>query len=81
MGEIVMVDSATPPYNNSRRLISAADVNGDANKAHSAVQPGKASPKSQSGEYLYEPVWNYLFNHPIESIGKPSVKDLNCVVP
>jgi hypothetical protein len=80
-GEIVDVDNATPPYYNSRRLISAANVGGDANKAHSSVQPGKASPKSQSGEYLYEPVWDYLFNHPIESVGKPSVKDLNCVVP
>lgn len=64
-GEIVDVDTIPPPYNNSRCLTSAADVNNDAGRAHSAVQPGKASPKDPNGNYLYEPVWDYLFNHPI----------------
>lgn len=80
-GEIVNVDDARPPYNNSRRLISAADVGGDVNNAHNAVQPGKSSPKSQKGDYLYEPVWAYLFNHPIESVGMPTVRDPDCMIP
>lgn len=80
-GEIVNVDDAKPPYNNSRRLISAADVGGDANKAHGAVQPGKSSPKSQTGDYLYASVWDYVFNHPIEAVGKPTEPDPSCTLP
>ncbi len=81
LGEIVNVENATPPYSHSRRLVSAADVGGDANKAHNAVQPGKASPKSSNGEYLYEPVWEYLFNHPIGKVGSPGPREPTCVVP
>lgn len=80
-GEIVNVDDAKPPYNNSRRLISAADVGGDANKAHGAVQPGKSSPKSKTGDYLYASVWDYVFNHPIEAVGKPTEPDPSCTLP
>ncbi len=79
-GEIVNVDSSRPPFANSRRLISAADVMNDPQKAHSAVAPGRASPKDAEGEFLYEPVWEYLFNHPVEQIGEPSATDPQCVV-
>jgi hypothetical protein len=65
LGPIIDVDHAEPPYGNSRRLISAADVRGDVKAAHSAVTPNNASPKDAEGEYLYEPVWKYLFNHPL----------------
>ncbi len=77
-GEIVDVDQADPPYANSRRLISAADVNGDANRAHSAVTPGRASPKTDAGEYLFEPVWEYLFTHPVDETGAATERDPDC---
>jgi len=79
-GEIVNVDTTAPPYNNSRRLISAADVGGDANRAHSSVTPGGASPKSQAGDLLYEPVWKYLFTHPAGEVGTATATDPSCVV-
>lgn len=61
-GAIVDVDQSSPPYHNSRQLISAADVRGDIKAAHSSVTPGNASPKNATGDYLYEPVWKYLFS-------------------
>ena len=79
-GEIVNVDNTSPPYQNSRRLISAADVGGDADKAHSSVTPGGASPKNKQGELLYEAVWKYLFTHPIEETGDAVPKDASCKV-
>lgn len=77
-GPVVTVDNAAPPYENSRRLISAADVGGDANKAHSAVSPGSASPKDSSGVFLYEPVWKYLYTHPVKETGQPVPRDPEC---
>ncbi len=77
-GPIVSVDDANPPYGNSRRLVSAADVGGDAKKAHSAVTPGGASPKNADGMYLYEPVWRYLFTHPVEEVGEAVKQDPGC---
>lgn len=79
-GPIVNVDETQPPYGNSRRLISAADVGGDANRAHSAVTPGRASPKDAAGKLVYEPVWEYLFTHPVEQVGQPDERDPGCVV-
>ena len=77
-GPIVNVDSSSPPYENSRRLISAADVGNDANKAHSSVAPGGASPKNASGDFLYEPVWKYLYTHPVKEVGKAVPRDPDC---
>ena len=79
-GPIVNVDNALPPYGNSRRLVSSADVKNDANRAHSAVTPGGASPKDKDGKFLYEPVWRYLFTHPIEEVGEAAPLDPNCLV-
>lgn len=79
-GEIVDIDATPPPYHHSRRLISTADVGGDAGKAHSAVAPGRASPKDAEGNFLYEPVWDYLFNHPVDQVGKADQRDPQCVV-
>ena len=79
-GAIENVDNAAPPYSNTRRLISAADVKNDANRAHSSVTPGGASPKDAGGKYLYEPVWRYLFTHPIDEVGKAVDLDANCIV-
>lgn len=77
-GPIVNVDSASPPYENTRRLITAADVGGDANRAHSSVAPGGASPKDASGAFLFEPVWKYLYTHPVRAVGKPVPLDPDC---
>lgn len=70
-GPVVDTDQAKPPYGNSRRLITAADVGGDAGRAHGAVTPGKNSPKDAAGKFLYEDVWRYLFTHPVEQTGEP----------
>jgi hypothetical protein len=80
-GPVVTVDGAEPPFGNSRRLVSAADVGGDADKAHSAVTPGSASPKGADGAYLYEAVWEYLYNHPVREVGEPVERDPDCAAP
>jgi len=77
-GDIVNVDDATPPYGNSRQLVSGADVGGDVNRAHSAVQPGGASPQAADGSFRYEPVWRYLFTHPVTEFGKPATPAADC---
>ena len=78
-GPIVVVDGEEPPYQFSRRLITAADVKNDAKKAHSAVQPGSSSPKNAKGEFLYEPVWEYMFTHPVDKVGRTSPMDPECL--
>lgn len=78
-GEIITVDDAEPPYGNTRRLISAADVKNDAKRAHSAVTPGSASPKGADGELLYEAVWRYLYTHPVDAVGEPVAMDDDCL--
>lgn len=77
-GPIVNVDDGRAPYKNSRRLISAADVKNDARRAHSAVTPGGSSPKNEKGQLLYEPVWRYLYTHPVEKVGMPVPEDPDC---
>ena len=79
-GAIENVDNTAPPYNNTRRLISAADVKNDADRAHSSVTPGGASPKDKDGKYLFEPVWRYLFTHPVEEVGEAMELDMKCEV-
>lgn len=74
-GPLVEVEETNPPYQNTRRLISRADVKNDPNRAHNAVVPGGGSPKDKSGKYLYEDVWRYLFTHPIDAVGKPVAAD------
>ena len=79
-GPIVDVDATQPPYGNTRRLVSAADVQGDRKKAHGAVQPGGNAPKGPDGRMLYEPVWEYLFTHPVDAVGAPAALDPDCRV-
>jgi hypothetical protein len=64
-GPIADVDKSKPPYNNSRRLTTNADVGKNSKRAHGASTPGKSSVKGKDGKYLYEPVWKYLFTHPV----------------
>jgi hypothetical protein len=79
-GEIVNVDQAMPPFGNTRRLITSADVNNDDRRAHSSVVPGNAAVKDGSGQFVHEAVWRYLFTHPIESVGEPAARDADCQV-
>jgi hypothetical protein len=74
-GPLVDVDQTAPPYGNSRRLITDADVKKDANRAHNCVVPGGGSPKAKSGKLLYEDAWRYLFTHPVDQTGKPVPAD------
>ena len=79
-GPIVNVDEASPPYGNTRRLVSAADVGGDEKRAHGAVLPKKSSPKTADGNYRYEDVWRYLYTHPVERVGAPGDSAPFCTV-
>ncbi|MGB6222918.1 BPSS1187 family protein [Haloferula sp.] len=74
-GPIVNIDQTSPPYSNTRRLITEADVGGKEQRAHNAVIPGKNSPKDKKGKFLYEDVWRYLFTHPVDQFGKPVPPD------
>lgn len=73
-GPVVDVDKTPPPFGNTRRLITAGDVKGDARRAHGSVTPGKSAPKDASGQFLHEAVWKYLFTHPVEEVGTPEKK-------
>ncbi|WP_164102319.1 BPSS1187 family protein [Candidatus Laterigemmans baculatus] len=78
-GPIVNVDKAEPPYENTRRLITDFDVNGDARRAHSSVVPGRsAKPGEQKGQYAHEEVWRYLFTHDVEQVGDAVPLDASC---
>jgi len=77
-GPIVDVDATPAPYGNTRRLITAADVKGDANRAHSSVVPGGAAVKDATGKFLHEDVWRYLFLHPVEAVGTPTEHAADC---
>jgi hypothetical protein len=78
-GPIVNVDKTAPPYGNTRRLITEADVKGDAKRAHSSVTPGGAAVKDVSGKFIHEDVWRYLFTHPVAEVGKPVPPDPECM--
>ena len=77
-GPIVDVDKAKSPFGNTRRLITAADVKGDAKRAHSSVTPGGAAVKDASGKYIHEAVWRYLFTQPVEQVGQAVPADPAC---
>lgn len=78
-GPIINIDDAKPPYSNSRRLITSADVGNDANRAHGASTPGKRSPKGKDGKLLYEDVWKYLYTHPVEKVGNNVSPEKRCL--
>jgi len=77
-GPIVNVEQAKAPYGHSRRLITDADVKGDAKRAHSCVTPGNGSVKDAAGKFLHEDVWRYLFTQPVDETGKPVPHDESC---
>ncbi|MBS0210079.1 MAG: hypothetical protein JSS27_14115 [Planctomycetes bacterium] len=78
-GPIVNVDRTSPPYENSRRLISDGDVKNDAKRAHSSVTPGSAAVKDAAGNLAHEPVWRYLYTHPADLVGTPTAADPDCL--
>ncbi len=61
-GPYVDVDKQAYPYNQSRQLITSADVGGNADRAHSGSVPGKAAMTDKQGKYIHEDVWRYLFS-------------------
>jgi hypothetical protein len=77
-GPIVDVDQAKPPFGNTRRLTTAADVKGDTRRAHSSVVPGGAAVKDAEGKFIHEAVWQYLFTQPVESVGEAVAADAEC---
>jgi hypothetical protein len=77
-GPIVDVDKVAAPYGNSRRLITAADVKGNADKAHGSVTPGGSAVKDAAGKYIHEPVWRYLYTHPVDKVGEAVPHDQSC---
>lgn len=77
-GPIVNVDQSTPPYENTRRLITSADVKGDHNRAHSSAVPGGAAVKGADGKFVHEEVWRYMFLHPVDQVGRSVPPDKDC---
>ncbi len=70
-GPIVNVDRTKAPYGNTRRLITDFDVGGDARAAHSSVQPGgRAYKDKETGNFMHDDVWRYMFTHPVDVVGK-----------
>lgn len=69
-GPVVDVDQVPAPFGGSRRLITAADVKGDARRAHGCVTPGGSAVKDASGSYAHEAVWRYLFTQPVGQVGQ-----------
>ncbi|MEZ5385763.1 MAG: hypothetical protein R3F13_09630 [Prosthecobacter sp.] len=78
-GPIVNVDKVASPYENTRRLITDADVKGDDKRAHGSVTPGGSAVKDKDGKFIHEAVWKYLFNHPVDQTGTPTPPDPDCV--
>lgn len=78
LGPLVDVDRNPPPYQSTRRLITSADVKGDAKRAHSCVVPGGSALRKEDGSWMHEPVWRYLFLHPVEEVGRESPMDPDC---
>ncbi len=78
-GPIVNVDRSSPPYENTRRLITDADVGDNPGRAHGSVQPGRSAVKDPStGKLIHEAVWKYLFTHNVDEVGKPVPLDPHC---
>jgi hypothetical protein len=79
-GPVVNVDEASPPYGNTRRLITTADVDRNPGRAHTAVVPGGSSVKNPDGGLIHEPVWRYLFTHPVDQTGTVVPPDADCAM-
>ncbi len=78
LGPLITIDESKPPYENTRRLITNADVGGNADRAHNAPVPGGASPKGKDGKFLYEDAWKYLYTHPVTEVGEKVRPEERC---
>ena len=74
-GPIVNVDTAKPPYGNTRRLITNSDVKNNSGRAHTVVVPGG---KDVIGQWLYDDALRYLFTHPVDQSGPAVPMDADC---
>jgi lysophospholipase L1-like esterase len=79
-GPVVNVDEVPSPYGNTRRLITTADVDKNPGRAHTAVVPGGSSVKNATGAMIHEPVWRYLFTHPVDQTGAAVPPDADCAM-
>ncbi len=77
-GPVVNVDDTTPPYGNTRRLITNCDMGGNAGRAHSGVIPNGNACKDAAGGFVHEPVWRYLFMHPVDEAAAAVPLDPDC---
>ena len=77
-GPVVNVDQAVPPYGNTRRLVTDANVKDDSKRAHGCVVPGGSAVKDATGRFIHEAVWRYLFTHPVAEVGEPVPHDPGC---
>lgn len=78
-GPIMNVDQVASPYQNTRRLITDFDVDGNTRRAHSSVQPGGSAGKDAQGNYIHEAVWKYLYTHPVDVVGDATPLDASCI--
>jgi hypothetical protein len=76
-GPIVDIDSAKPPYGNTRRLITNSDVKNNSARAHNVVVPGG---KDAMGQWIYDEVFRYLFTHPVDQGGPAVPFDADCAM-
>jgi hypothetical protein len=71
----VNTEKAKPPYGNTRRLITDAALKGtakeQADRGHGYVTPSKNSPREESGKFVQDAVWRYLYTSPVDKVGKP----------
>jgi hypothetical protein len=67
-GPLVNVDETQTPFGNSRRLITNCDVQNDPGRAHTVVVRGD----------VWEPVWRYLYTHPVDQAGDAVPLDPDC---
>ena len=77
-GDVVNVEKSSPPYDNTRRLITDCDLEGNVRQAHSGVVPKPSAFKNEEGAFRHEAVWKYLFLHPVDKIGKSVSPDTDC---
>jgi len=79
-GPVVNVDDTAPPYGNTRRLITNCDMGGNAGRAHSGVIPNGNACKDAAGGFVHEPVWRYLFMHPVDETAASVPLDSDCAM-
>lgn len=77
-GDVVNVEKSSPPYENTRRLITDCDLKGNVRQAHSGVVPKQSAFKNEEGAFRHEAVWKYLFLHPVDKIGEAVGQDADC---